>query len=137
MRKLLSLFNESAKTRRVYDRLLNNQEKKEKSVRLGVRAIIYSLLVVLFGALLGLGFKLFTMVAGAEVGLIFITILGGIACVVAGISGTLSNFFGALSATRYQFRLNKKAIRWVALVAVVLCALAAVVVGLVVAGVIA
>lgn len=136
MKKLFSLFNESAKTRRVYDRLCNN-EHKEKSVRLGVRAIIYSLLIVLFAALLGLGFRLFTMVAGAQVGLIFITILGGIVCVVAGISGVFSSLFGALTATRYQFRLNKKAIRWIALVVLVLCAVAAVVVALLVAGVIA
>ena len=136
MKKIFGLFQELAKTRRVYDRLTNDPNK-EKSVRLGVRAIINSLLIVLFAALLGLGFRLFTMVAGAQVGLIFITILGGIMCVAAGFVGALTSLLVAISATRYQFRLNKKAIRWIALVVLILCALAAVVVGLLVAGVLA
>lgn len=102
-----------------------------------MRAIIYSLIIVLFGALFGLGFKLFIMTASAEVGLIFITILGGIVCVSAGVVGTLSSLIGALSATRYQFRLNKKSIRWVALVVLVLGVLAAIFVGLITSGVIA
>ncbi len=135
MKKLLNIFNESIRTRRVYDRLTNDKNK-EKSVRLGVRAIIYSLIVVLFGALFGLGFRLFSMVEGAKVGLIIITILGGIMCVSAGVVGALSNLLGALSAIRYQFRLNKKSIRWVALIVLVLCVLATIVVGFISAGVV-
>lgn len=129
------LFNESVETRRVFVKL-SDDPKRKTSVRLGVRSIFFSILVVLFCATFGLGFRLFSSLQNAEVGLMFITLLGGIACVSAGVLGAFTNFFGAVTASRYQNKLNKKAIGWISSALLCLNTVAGVVIGLIVAGVI-
>ncbi|MGN1060108.1 MAG: hypothetical protein ACI4QN_00095 [Candidatus Coproplasma sp.] len=104
-----------------YSRIKNDEEKRDISVKLGVRSIvetIYSgILVILL--LLGLYFcvnnLLNTRVGDGTYSMPLLTIIGIIVCGVGALICLFQGMGGSLLYMVYQFKLNKKPVRWVAL----------------------
>lgn len=116
-----------------YQKIKSNEQKKDKSVSLGVRSIIQSIicgvLVVLFlwglVACIGHLSELNSgKVNGVSQGLPIITILGMVFTAVGALVSFVQGVIGGLVYMIYQFKLNKRAIRWVALVIWVLVIIA-------------
>lgn len=107
------------KASRKYRRLEENESKRETSSSLGVRAIVQSVvcgaLTVL--ALLGLYYCTKNFVSIGSDGGIYpiITVIGMIATAFIALAFFVQGVGGALVYMIYQFKLNKKPVRWVAL----------------------
>lgn len=99
-----------------YGLIKNNEERREKSVYLGVRSIIQTVIcaALTVGLLFGAVFLVRQLEGEAALLFIFI-IIGIIACVAGALSALVQGVIGGLLYMIYQFRLNKRPIRWVAL----------------------
>lgn len=108
-----------------YDRIKSNEEKREKSVRMGVRSIIQtitcSILAVL--SIIGAVFLFNNATSGGH--LPIFSLIGGLACVGVALSTLVQGVVGGLLYMIYQFKLNKRGIRYAALVVwlVMVCAI--------------
>ncbi|MDE5721413.1 MAG: hypothetical protein K2I30_01550 [Clostridia bacterium] len=98
-----------------YNRLKANDEKREKSVSLGVRSILTGIftgvvtLLCVWGLHACIGF-----LNDGSLGFIIVLILT--ICLAAVLLAALvQGFIGSLLYLVYQFKLNKRAVRWVAL----------------------
>ncbi len=103
-----------------YNRLKADEERRESSTYLGVQSIVHSVLgVVLFGLCLwGLSalFNHFTSIqlGDSEWGMPIFTVLGMLVLAVSAVVVLLKFTAYALVLMIYQFKLNKKPVRWVA-----------------------
>lgn len=100
---------------RKYEMLKNDEERRPKSVTMGVRSIIQSVLCGIFTvlALIGLSFCIQNFTGNGQMPIF--TIIGGVAAVVAAVALFINGVIGGLIYMVYQFKLNKRAIRWIAL----------------------
>lgn len=102
-----------------YDKLKNNEEKREKSVNLGVQSIVQT---ILFGALAFFAawgfcicFKNFVSPEGVSSWWPVLSMIGFIVCGPVAVVSFIEGIIGGLLYMIYQFKLNKRAIRWVSL----------------------
>ena len=99
-----------------YAAIKNNEERREKSVYLGVRSIIQTLICAALTVGLLIGAVALVGLLEGEAALLFIFIIVGIvACLIGALSTLVQGVIGGLLYMIYQFRLNKRPIRWVAL----------------------
>lgn len=104
-----------------YDRIKDDEEKRDVSVRLGVRSIIESLvsgvfiILFLWGLYHCINNLLNIMVGDGNYSLPLLTMLGIVVCSMCAVIILFEGTFGALLYLIYQFKLNKKSVRWVAL----------------------
>ncbi len=101
--------------------LISMSDKREKSVYMGVSAIIYSLIALVFVAGSAFAFLLlwnhFTGIElGGEYEFPIFTLIGMVFVVCIAIYTFLLGVFCSLVYIIYQFKMNKRAIRFVALV---------------------
>lgn len=130
---ILNFFTFWLVINRKYKKLEQNEEKKEKSIYLGVRSIVQSLicgvLVVLFLWGLQACFSSFSdITAGTSSGgSAILSIIGIVATAIGAVSCFVQGVVGGLLYMVYQFKLNKKGVRWVALAVWILVMIAIVV----------
>lgn len=102
-----------------YDKLKNNEEKREKSVNLGVQSIVQTILFGILAFLAAWGFcicfKNFVSPDSVNSWWPVFSILGFIVCGPVALVSFVEGMIGGLLYMIYQFKLNKRAIRWVAL----------------------
>lgn len=101
-----------------YRMLKANDEKREKSVRLGVISIICSVGGAVLGALFlwGLIVVVGAMTSGDIGGALFFGILGLLLCIMGIIASLLQGLFAGLQYMIYQRKLNKRGIGTAALI---------------------
>ncbi len=99
-----------------YERLKCNEATRNKSVALGVQSIIQSVLCGIFTvlSLLGLVWCINNFTGGGLMPIF--TLIGAVAAAAAAIGFFVWGVIGGLVYMIYQFKLNKRAVRWVALV---------------------
>ena len=115
------LFSFWTRGERKYSLIKNDEEKRDTSVKLGVRSIVESIysgvLAVLF--LLGLYFCVTNLIniklGDGTYGMPILTIIGIVICAMCALVCLFEGMGGALLYMIYQFKLNKKPVRWVAL----------------------
>lgn len=88
-------------------RELRKDERKHKTVRLGVKSIIFSLLMVGFAALFRCYFLVIDNPAGMILGFFFMLLLGA--------AGAILCFVRSLVCWILQLTLNRKFVSWLAL----------------------
>lgn len=111
-----------------YKRLKANEEKRDKSVSLGVESIIHCISTVIVVLLCVWGLSAcIGFLSDPSLGFIMVLILT-VALAAMIIVAIVQGFIGGLIYLIYQFKLNKRAVRWVAL-AVWLFVFVAIVVG--------
>lgn len=104
-----------------YSRIKNDEEKRDISVKLGVRSIVETIYsgVLAILLLLGLYFCVNNLLnirmGDGTYGMPLLTILGIIVCGMCALICLFEGMGGALLYMIYQFKLNKKPVRWVAL----------------------
>ena len=96
-----------------YARLTANEEKRARSVRLGVTAMILAVIsaALVVGSVWGLGTAMGLISDSPIVGIVVLLL-----CIGVAITFLTRGMINALLYAIYQLRLNKKAIGWVALV---------------------
>lgn len=105
-------------------RIKQDPDLRQRSVRLGVMSIVYSLLAAAF-AVGGLFVCKFAMDGGGGLLFIFVLIIG-IALMIA----ALMTYVGGLLRLIAQFSVNRRAVGWIALVVLLAVIIAAVIVAL-------
>ncbi|MGN1372832.1 MAG: hypothetical protein ACI4VK_02155 [Candidatus Coproplasma sp.] len=109
------------KIERRYDAINRDEEKRDKSVKLGVRSIIQSvicgvvIILLIWGLFLCLNHLESIKIGDGTYSAPFLTILGIVVCALCAVVLLFDGMFGALVYMVYQSKLNKKGIRWVAL----------------------
>lgn len=128
MRTLGGILLFWVKAGRRYEKLKNNEEKRDKSVSLGVRSIVQSVICAALAivALLGLHFFLENLNGTLDSFGPILSLLGVIVTAVLALALLIQGIFGSLVYMVYQFKLNKQPMRFVALIVWIL-AIAAVV----------
>ncbi len=117
-----SFFTFWLRAGRKYKSLKNNEEKRDKSVSLGVRSIVQTLIcgVLAVFCIWGLSFcaqNLNAVLTGSsDAGFPILSIIGVAAFGLATLALFVQGVIGGLIYLIYQFKLNKRAIRYVALV---------------------
>ncbi|MCH5351489.1 MAG: hypothetical protein J1F39_05950 [Clostridiales bacterium] len=112
-----------------YERIKSDPVRREKSVSMGVRSIIQTLLcAVIAAASFYGGIYIATHFIGAvyEVITLVFWIAGVAAMFLVSAMSVFMGIIGGLMYLIYQFRLNKRAIRWIALVVWIIAVIAAV-----------
>ena len=112
-----------------YERIKSDPERREKSVFLGVRSIIQTIIcAALAAASLYGGIYLLAHFSGAVYGPITLVFwIAGIALLfAAAVVSVLTGIVGGLLCMIYQFRLNKRAVRWIALAVWIVAVLGAI-----------
>lgn len=115
LKLILSFFTFWINIRAKYDRIKNNEERREKSVRMGVRSIIQTVLcsviavLAFYGAVVCLKYT-----ASVNLGMI-LSLIAGIFCILATLVSLIQGVLGGMLYMIYQLRLNRRPIGWVAL----------------------
>ncbi|MCH5158448.1 MAG: hypothetical protein J1F33_04525 [Clostridiales bacterium] len=112
-----------------YERIKSDPVRHERSVSMGVRSIIQTVLcAVLAAASFYGGIFVATYFIGAvyEVITLVFWIAGLVAMFLVSAMSVIMGIFGGLLYLIYQFKLNKRAIRWVALAVWIIAVVAAV-----------
>lgn len=111
---------------RKYQSIKNDKEKRKKSVSLGVQSIVQSILCGALVVLLLLGFvPCYHYFFGDEGGRIF-ALVGMILCAIMALLFFIQGVIGGLIYMVYQFKLNKRSVRWLALLVWILVIIAVV-----------
>lgn len=122
-----------------YRMLKANDEKREKSVRLGVISIICSVGGAVLGALFlwGLIVAVGAMTSGEIIGgTLFLGILWLLLCIMGTIASLLQGLFAGLQYMIYQRKLNKRGIGTAALIVWIVSMVGCVVVAILLAAVV-
>ncbi|MGN0813246.1 MAG: hypothetical protein ACI4MQ_07050 [Candidatus Coproplasma sp.] len=104
-----------------YKRIKDDEEKREASVKLGVRSILESvvsgavIMLLLWGLYSCLNNFLNIKVGDGTYSMPVLTIIGIVVCGLGAVIVLFEGTVGALLYLIYQFKLNKKGVRWVAL----------------------
>lgn len=120
------------KADRRYKTLCEDPAKKESSIVLGSRAIVSGIVGAAFAMLFLWGMRAcFDHVAAVRTGSVagspVLALIGLAACAAGALATLLRGIVGGLVYTVYQFRLNRRPVRWVALAVCLLCFAAVVV----------
>lgn len=115
LKALNAFFTFWTRIGRKYDRLRANDAKREKSIALGVQSILQSILCggMSVLSLFGVYFCIYGFTHGT---LPVFSLIGLVTCAVAAVAFFVQGVIGALIYMIYQFRLNRRGVRWVALV---------------------
>ena len=99
-----------------YNRIKSNEEKREKSVRMGVRSIIQTIICSALSvlAIIGAAICFGNVSRGGQ--LPISSVIGAAACLAISLSLLAQGVVGGLLYMIYQFKLNKRGIRYAALV---------------------
>lgn len=98
-----------------YDSLRANDSKRDKSIALGVQSVLQS---VLCGGMTVLSlFGVYYCIYGfTHLTLPIFSLIGLFGCAVAAVAFFVQGVIGALIYMIYQFKLNRRGVRWMALV---------------------
>lgn len=116
-----------------YNKLQQNEERRKTSISLGVQSIIQSVICGVFVVLCLWGLRFCVdhiqsiwagTVEGVFKGLPILTIFGIVVFALAAFLFFVQGVIGGLLYMIYQFRLNARAVRWVALVVWILVIIA-------------
>ena len=118
-----SFFCFTGKIRSKYERLRNDPEKKDESISLGTYSLSQSIICGFFVVLFILGLYacvknlLDIRIGNGEYSVPLLTLLGVFVCGISAVVLFVKGIIGSLFYLFYQFKLNKRGIRWVALIA--------------------
>ena len=101
------------KVRAKYEGLNSNPEKKEKSISLGVNSLIMSIVGAAFTV--GLAVLAYYCLLGMQTLAFIFALMFGVALAIAAILCYVELVLASIVYARYQIKLNKKAIGYVAL----------------------
>lgn len=98
-----------------YDRLRANDLTRDKSIALGVQSVLQSILCggMSVLSLFGVYYCIYGFTHGT---LPIFSLIGLFVCAVAAVAFFVQGVIGALIYMIYQFRLNRRGVRWAALV---------------------
>ena len=121
MKDLFKLFKGPFEALLEY-KALKGTEQGENSSKLGKMAISASIALLIYGAFAGLGARMLLVM---DFFFLFRIVIG---CVLAilGVLMFLSSLISAIMCICFQFKLNKRGIRWTALICFIICLLSAV-----------